>query len=220
MELEKRVKGRLRWVCTYGFGLSWSSLPPRVRWTYDFTCAGIPVLQQELEWALQRQNRRFADTLRRRNLPAKWRQRGAIAVSLVGLVALVELSATLSPAYRREHLLLFVGGAVFFLATLALGIAFPRYQAWERRFADGMLARHAERMLAPLAARAPFTQTYELDDVLRTAAQLVSQKNTAWRLSPDVRLSRAFTGNERERRLEVAREALGALVAALPAAQN
>ena len=50
--------------------------------------------------------------------------------------------------------------------------------------------------------------------------KLVSQKNTAWRLSPDMRLSRAFTGNERERRLEVAREALGALVAALPAAQN
>jgi hypothetical protein len=133
----------------------------------------MPVLQQELAWALQRQNRRFADALRRRNLPAKWRQRGAIAISLVALGVLGRLIATSPPAYRRAHLLLFVSGTVFFLATLALGIVFPRYQAWERRFADGLLARRAERMLEPLAARAPFTRTYELDDVLRTAAKLV-----------------------------------------------
>ncbi len=47
--------------------------------------------------------------------------------------------------------------------------------------------------------------------------KLVSQKGSTWRLSPDMRLSRAFQGNEKERRLEVAKQALAALVDALPA---
>ena len=48
--------------------------------------------------------------------------------------------------------------------------------------------------------------------------KLVAQKNTAWKLTPDMRLQRAFAGNERDRRLDVARQALGALVDNLPAA--
>ena len=48
--------------------------------------------------------------------------------------------------------------------------------------------------------------------------KLVAQKNTSWKLTPDMRLSRAFAGNERDRRLDVARQALGALVDNLPSA--
>ncbi len=48
--------------------------------------------------------------------------------------------------------------------------------------------------------------------------KLVAQKNSLWRLTPDMRLQRAFTGNERERRLEVARQLLSQLLDSVPAA--
>jgi transcription-repair coupling factor (superfamily II helicase) len=48
--------------------------------------------------------------------------------------------------------------------------------------------------------------------------KLVAAKGSLWKLTPDMRLQRAFQGNERDRRLEVARELLGALVDGLPSA--
>ncbi len=56
------------------------------------------------------------------------------------------------------------------------------------------------------------------DTPLQPAAvmKLVSQRGTHWKLTPDMRLQRAFQGNERERRVEASRELLGALVDALP----
>ncbi len=48
--------------------------------------------------------------------------------------------------------------------------------------------------------------------------KLVAQKGSTWKLTPDMRLSRAFQGNEKDRRLEVAKQVLSALVDALPAA--
>jgi transcription-repair coupling factor (superfamily II helicase) len=48
--------------------------------------------------------------------------------------------------------------------------------------------------------------------------KLVAQKGSLWKLTPDMRLQRSFQGNERERRLEVARQLLAALVDGLPSA--
>jgi transcription-repair coupling factor (superfamily II helicase) len=48
--------------------------------------------------------------------------------------------------------------------------------------------------------------------------KLVSAKGSTWKLSPDMRLSRAYQGNEKERRLEVAKQVLAALIDAVPSA--
>jgi transcription-repair coupling factor (superfamily II helicase) len=52
----------------------------------------------------------------------------------------------------------------------------------------------------------------------RQVMKLVSQKGSLWKLTPDMRLQRAFQGNERERRLESARQLLATLVEGLPSA--
>jgi hypothetical protein len=101
-------------------------------------------LQQELEWALQRQNFRFAEAVRKRHLPMKVRRVVGACVSVIGLVAGgVLLSHGWYPTLAAIVMPLFVG-------TLLLSIYMPQFHAWSRRAVGRSITRRAARLMPHL----------------------------------------------------------------------
>ncbi|MCB9572007.1 MAG: hypothetical protein H6709_25035 [Kofleriaceae bacterium] len=138
-------------------------------WEVEITAARLPALQREIEWAMQRQNLRFADAMRARRLPMARRRQLIVLLGLLGLGLLGFLAVTY-PAMVRAQPAFFVAFTALFGLALAAGVALSRVQAWSRRVAGRMLSRRVARMLAPLWSRAPLTATYRLDGAtLRTS---------------------------------------------------
>ena len=132
-----------------------------VRWRSELTGERLPAIAQQLEWALQHQQRRYVQRLPMNRIPDRQRAWMARALS-AAIVVLVLALVRLDPSIWDEHRLLVTG--MFALAAIGfvLSFAFPQTRAWSRRYAGRSIARRAARLLRPLARRLPAAFDYEL----------------------------------------------------------
>ncbi len=183
-----------------------------VQWTHEITPEAVPALQQQLEWALQRQNRRFSDQFeQRRRIPLALRRRLLVVLGVL-VVALVVALARLDPWIARRHVGFFAFAAGAGVLAIVVGFALPGIQARSRRFAGRMIARRAEMMMRPLAAKAPFPIAYELTDELLRARAVLSTPDAVFVFAHDrsLRLQQAIYGAAERDRVVAAFVAAGA----------
>jgi hypothetical protein len=137
-----------------------------LRWRYEVTRPSLPPIEQALEWALQRQNRRIVQALPTDRISVERRARVATMISVLGLVAIGALYL-LDPRAARRQPAFFVLATLVFVGGLVAARSLPRIRAWSRRVAGRMIARQAARAIAGVAKRAPYTIDYHLaGDVL------------------------------------------------------
>jgi hypothetical protein len=132
-----------------------------MRWTFEMRRDSIATLQLRYEWALQRQNRRFADAWPSAGMAMRKRQILVISVSLFGLVLTTSTDVGL-PTF-------WLFGKIFFGCALVAGVFLPSIRARLVRFSGRVLAKTAVRTYTAVAKRAPYTIDYELDGSIVTA---------------------------------------------------
>ena len=137
------------------------------QWTTEVTRDRLAAVQQELEWALQRQNQHFAQLMPGSGFkrPENLRRLRRILLVLVAALAVVLAAlVAVDPSAPRRYTPVFVLAGVASALALVMAAVLPRVNAWSRRVAGEMLARRAGRILRPLAAKVPVTIAYTLDD--------------------------------------------------------
>ena len=183
-----------------------------VQWTHEITREAVPALQQQLEWALQRQNRRFSDQFeQRRRIPPALRRRLLVVLGALVIVLVVVL-ARLDPWIASRHVGFFTFAAGAGLLAIVVGLALPGIQARSRRFAGRMIAERAALMTQPLAAKAPFAIEYELTDELLRHRAVLSTPDAVFVFAHDrsLRLQHTFYGAAERDRVVAAFVAAGA----------
>ena len=132
-----------------------------LRWQFEMTRDAVGPLQQDYEWALQRQNQRFVAAL---PMEKRWPGGDGLVVAVIAILglSLLGLVYLLDPTVVRRHPGWFLAGVLVF----GVGLVAARYvraiRGWSRRKAGAMLGRHAARTFGAVDRRAPYTIEYEL----------------------------------------------------------
>jgi hypothetical protein len=126
-------------------------------WTVEITRERIPHLRTQLEWALQHQNRRFANSMRTAS------RKIIIGLGILGL-ALIALAGALDPRQFQAFPGFYAAMSAVFVVVIV--IAFTKKKMATKlglRGAARGLARQAERTYAKVAAQAPYVVEYSLE---------------------------------------------------------
>jgi hypothetical protein len=135
-----------------------------VTWRYELTRDGVQTLQHELEWALQRQNRRFAKGMRDRANPIQLRLIRGLSIVCIVLLA---VDAALDPDQLRAFPLLNLAAlavsiVAFVIATVRMRKGPPADKP--QLGVGGMLSRQAAGIYRKPAQQVPYTIDYTLAD--------------------------------------------------------
>lgn len=136
-------------------------MAPDARWRVVRSADDLPRLREQLGWAAQRQNHRFAHATPAGRLSTESRQKLILILAPVGLLAAGALYG-LAPDDVRQHATAFGGLIAFFAVAFVAGLFLPRVRGWSRRTAGGMIARRVARILRPIESKGHITIDYQL----------------------------------------------------------
>jgi hypothetical protein len=144
-----------------------------VTWTVEITRERTAHLRAQLEWALQHQNRKFADTMRTVT------RKLIVGLGILGM-ALLALAVVLDPQQLVAYPFFYTAMSAVFVLVIAIGLTKKKASSrFGRRSAARSLARQAERTYAKVAAQAPYTIEYSLDGAnVRARAEKIGVDRT------------------------------------------